>query len=157
MKVVIPTFEDRVSPRFDCARAFLVVSIEDGQPSERQELAAAGWAPHERINRLVELGADAVVCGGIDCWSAESLRSAGIVLYGWVNGTIDEALNALCQGKLNANALAATDGRCRRERRPESEDQRRKDERFSKGSDVESHRRRRRGGRGRYGGPGSAG
>jgi len=133
-----------------------VVSVEDGQPTERQELVAIGWALHERINRLVELGADAVVCGGIDCWSAESLRSAGIVLYGWVSGTIDEALNALCRGKLNANALAAADGRCRRAREPASEDQRRKGEPSPRDSEIHGHRRRRRGGRGRCGPQGSA-
>lgn len=157
MKIAIPTFGNRVSPRFDCAKTFLVISVEDGKPSERQELAAAGWAPHERINRLIDLGAEAVICGGIDCWSAESLRSAGIVLYGWVSGTIDEALNALYRGKLNANALVAADGRCRREREPEAGDRRRDDERSPMNPDSSGHRRRRRGGRGRCGPTGSAG
>lgn len=156
MKIALPTFGDRVSPRFDCAQAFLVVTIEDGKPSKRQEVAADGWAPYERINRLVELGADAVVCGGIDCWSAESLRSAGIVLYGWVNGTIDEALNALCQGKLSAKALIIADGRCRRGRGLGSEGQRRMDEQPLQDPNVRGHGQRRRGGRGRCTPPGSA-
>ncbi len=156
MKIAIPTFGDRVSPRFDCAQAFLVVTVEDGSPSERQEVAADGWAPYERINRLVELGADAVICGGIDCWSAESLRSAGIVLYGWVNGTIDEALNALCQGELSTESLIIADVRCRRGRGLDSESLGRMDERPLQDPNARGHGKRRRGGRGRYAPPGSA-
>jgi predicted Fe-Mo cluster-binding NifX family protein len=75
--------------------------VEGGTISEQRELNAADWAPHERINRLVALGVDAVVCGGIDRWSAESLRSAGIALYGWVTGTIEETLDALLRGDLD--------------------------------------------------------
>ena len=56
MKIAIPTFATRVSPRFDCARSILVVTIDEGEASERQELTASDWAPHERINRLLELG-----------------------------------------------------------------------------------------------------
>ncbi len=56
MKIAIPTFATRVSPRFDCVRSILVVTIDEGEASERQELTASDWDPHERINRLLELG-----------------------------------------------------------------------------------------------------
>ena len=117
MKVAIPTFGDRVSPRFDCAQSVLVVNIEEGQLLERQELVASGWAPHERINRLVETGIDTVVCGGIDCWSAESLQSAGVTIYACVTGDLEEALAALALGELGpvARRMAPEpSGWCRR-------------------------------------------
>ena len=43
MKVAIPTFGDRVSPRFDCANTFLVVTLErdeivHGRGTERRRL-----------------------------------------------------------------------------------------------------------------------
>ena len=101
MKVAVPTFGDRVSPRFDCAVSFLVATVDKGDISDRLVLDASEWAPHERINRLVALGVDVVVCGGIDCWSAESLRSVGVSLYGWVAGTIEESLDALVRGELD--------------------------------------------------------
>lgn len=119
MKVAIPTFGDRVSPRFDCAQAFLVVTINDSQPVEREELSASNWPPHERINRMVELGVDTVVCGGIDCWSAESLESAGITIYGWITGEIEEALAALVRGDLDSENAREAGGRCGRKRVPE--------------------------------------
>src|SRR5210317_407643 len=105
MKVAVPTFGDRVSPRFDCAVSLLVATLENGEILERRILDASQWAPRERINRLVELGVDVVICGGIDCWSAESLRSVGVSLVGSVAGTIDESLTALLRGELAGDAL----------------------------------------------------
>jgi predicted Fe-Mo cluster-binding NifX family protein len=111
MKIAIPSFGNRVSPRFDCAEGVLLVSVDQGQPSNREELAFSGLAPHERINRLAEHGVDTVVCGGIDCWSVQSLQSAGITVYGWVAGEIEEALAALLAGNLGTDLTANGGGR----------------------------------------------
>ena len=115
MKIAIPKFGERVSPRFDCAQVFLLFEIHDGESPKRREIEATGWAPHERIHRLVELGVDAVVCGGIDCWSVESLHAAGVTVYGWVVGEVDDALARLLAGNLEPDAVmrAASGGRCR--------------------------------------------
>jgi predicted Fe-Mo cluster-binding NifX family protein len=116
VKIAVPTFGTRVSPRFDCAQGFLVLTVEAGDTSDRRELTAAGWAPHERINRLLELGVGAVLCGGIDCWSAESLQSAGVTVYSLVTGEIDDAVAALVRGDLDAEPVTQAGGRprCRR-------------------------------------------
>lgn len=100
MRIVVPTFGDRVSPRFDCAASFLVATLDSGRISDRLVLNASGWTPHDRINRLIALGVDAVVCGGIDRWSAESLRSVDIAVYRRVAGTVQESLDALARGEL---------------------------------------------------------
>ena len=112
MKIAIPTFATRVSPRFDCARSVLVVTVDDGDASERRELSAGDWAPHERVNRLLELGVDTVICGGIDCWSVASLQSAGVTVYGWITGEIEDALAAFLQGNLDSDAEMEDSGRC---------------------------------------------
>ena len=113
MKIAIATFATRVSPRFDCAESILVVTTDEGEPSKRQELSTSDWAPHERINRLLELGVDTVICGGIDRWSAASLQSAGVTIYGWVTGEAEDALAALLQGDLDCEAATEDAGRCR--------------------------------------------
>jgi predicted Fe-Mo cluster-binding NifX family protein len=100
----MPVFGERVSPRFDCAASFLVADVQDGRIVERHEFQAVDWAPHERINRLVQLGVNTVICGGIDRWSAESLRSVGITLYGWISGSIEDTLAALLRGDLHCEA-----------------------------------------------------
>ncbi len=122
MKIAIPTFGTRVSPRFDCAQSVLVVNVDDGGETKRQEVAAAHWAPHERINRLLELGVDTVVCGGIDRWSTASLQSAGVTVYALVAGEVGNALSALVQGDLDAEAATEGRGRCACRRFPGDND-----------------------------------
>ena len=104
MKLAMPVFGERVSPRFDCAASFLVADVQEGRFVERHEFEAVDWAPHERINRLIQLGVNTVICGGIDRWSAESLRSVGITLYGWISGSIEDTLAALLRGDLHCEA-----------------------------------------------------
>ena len=108
MKIAVPVFGSRVSPRFDCAQVFLVLTADEGNDLQRQELVATNWAPHERINRLMELGVNTVICGGIDWWSAQSLRSAGIIVYSSVTGDVEEALNALLRGEMRAEGATQT-------------------------------------------------
>jgi predicted Fe-Mo cluster-binding NifX family protein len=102
MKVAMPTFGNRVSPRFDCANSFLIVTVHAQEILERRELDATHWTPNERVARIIAMGVDAVVCGGIDRYSAESLRDAGITLYGSFAGASEETLQALMRGRLSA-------------------------------------------------------
>jgi len=112
MKIAIPTFGTRVSPRFDCAQEIAIVTVGEGGPSERVELAASDWPPHQRIHRLLELGVDTVLCGGIDRWTTRALQSAGVTIYGWVAGEVEDALAALLNGELDAEAAIQRGGRC---------------------------------------------
>jgi predicted Fe-Mo cluster-binding NifX family protein len=110
MKIAIPKFGNRVSPRLDCAPAFLVVTFENGQSVDRRELAVADWEAHQRTSCLLELGVTAVICGGIDWWSAESLRSQGIALYSGVAGEIEDALAVFARGELDLESAAQSSG-----------------------------------------------
>jgi predicted Fe-Mo cluster-binding NifX family protein len=118
MKIAIATFGTRVSPRFDCAPSLLVVTVDATGTPVRQELSAVNWAPHQRIMGLLELGVDTVVCGGIDCWSAASLQSAGVTIYGWVAGEVEDALAALLRGELDSQAAMPSGAPCRCRRFP---------------------------------------
>ncbi|NQU20394.1 MAG: NifB/NifX family molybdenum-iron cluster-binding protein [Candidatus Nealsonbacteria bacterium] len=112
-KIAIPAFDTRVSPRFDCAKVIVVLTVDgEGEASDRDCLRVADWAPHERVNRLLELGIDTVICGGIDRWSAASLQAGGVTVYGWVTGEVDNALAALLQGELDRDAATEGHGRC---------------------------------------------
>lgn len=122
MKIAIPTFGNRVSPRFDYAQSVLIVTVDDGHAGEREEVVASSWAPYERINKLTEFDVDTVVCGGIDCWSAESLKSAGITIHSWVTGEIEDALAAFVRGDLYSEDTTQGAGRFRRRRILDCED-----------------------------------
>ena len=105
MIAAIPTFGNRVSPRFDCAQAFLLVTLEQGEVMRREEIDASNWAPRDRVHRLTSLGVETVICGGIDRWSADSLLDAGIDLHGHVSGLVERALELLRRGELPTTAV----------------------------------------------------
>ena len=113
MKIAIPIFGSRVSPRFDCAREIAIVTVDEGRVSDRLKLAAVKWPPHERIHQLLELGVDTIVCGGIDRCMTRALLSAGVTIYGWVAGDAEDALSALLKGVLDNEAGVQGSGRCR--------------------------------------------
>jgi predicted Fe-Mo cluster-binding NifX family protein len=100
MKVAMPTFGNRVSPRFDCSNSLLVVTTRGQQIVDRRELNVTAFTPRDRIAQLLSMGVEVVVCGGIDRCSAESLRDAGVTLYSEVTDTSEAALAALLSGKL---------------------------------------------------------
>jgi len=110
MRVAVRLFGSRVSPRFDCAQVFLIATPDEGGTWQRQELSAADWAPHERINRLVAMGIDNLICGGIDWWSSESLLSAGILVFDSITGEADEALAAWRRGDLGEGRRKTLEG-----------------------------------------------
>ena len=112
MKIAIPLFDERVSPRFDCARSFLLAVAENGRAIEREEIPAAVWSPLERVEVLKELGVDTLICGGIDEVSSRRLILRHVKIYSWVTGLAEEALQSLLKGELKPRAMVGPGGRC---------------------------------------------
>jgi len=73
MKVAIPMFNSRVSPRFDFASKVLVATIEGGIVIERQEHSLADLNPIRRSALLNVLGINLMICGGISGFSERLL------------------------------------------------------------------------------------
>jgi predicted Fe-Mo cluster-binding NifX family protein len=110
VKLAVATFGERVSPRFDCAQTFLVVTVNERGFSDHQYVYTSGWGPHERVNHLVALGVQAVVCGGIDVRSAEWLHSLGVKVFARKTGSIEEVLAGLFE-ELSPTELATANPR----------------------------------------------
>jgi len=100
MKIAIPIFGPRVSPRFDCAPSFLLFTVENGEVIDHEELFINALDPWQRLERLRELNIQALICGGIDGNSERILRSHQIRVIPWVAGEVEEALESFLKGKL---------------------------------------------------------
>jgi predicted Fe-Mo cluster-binding NifX family protein len=101
MKIAIPIFGARVSPRFDFAPRLLLYTLEDGRVVGREELSLDSWNAWERVERLKQMGVEALICGGIPGCSAQALEEYRIRVISWVSGDAEEALSCFLRGELS--------------------------------------------------------
>ena len=94
MKIAVTTCDGRISPVFDVAREVLVVHLERGREVCRHSRALDGDPPRRQLHRLVDLGVDVLICGGITAGQRALLRAAGIHVADQSVGTVDQALGA---------------------------------------------------------------
>jgi predicted Fe-Mo cluster-binding NifX family protein len=112
MKVAIPIFGPRVSPRFDYAPGLLLFDLEAGRVVGSEKFSLQDWDRFQRLQKLRELGVQTLICGGIDGNSAQILSDYGIRVIAWVAGEADEAMRCFLRGKLRPGVEVCP--RCRR-------------------------------------------
>jgi predicted Fe-Mo cluster-binding NifX family protein len=113
MKIVIPVFESRISPRFDCAPGFRLYEMEGDRITGIREISCEGWNDMDRVSRLKVLGIDTLICGGIPDYLLSILKNNGINVIPWVAGDNSEVLTVFLQGRLNSGTVICQ-GRKRR-------------------------------------------
>ncbi len=102
MKLAVPIFGPRVSPRFDCASTFLLFTVENGKVIDRGELLTQDLEFWQRVVRLREMNIQALICGGIDGHSAQALEACQIQVTAWVAGEAEEAMKYYLRGELKS-------------------------------------------------------
>jgi predicted Fe-Mo cluster-binding NifX family protein len=112
MRVAIPIFGPRVSPRFDCAPGLLLFSLEAGKVVGSEKFSLQAWDRLQRLQKLKDLGVQTLICGGIDGHSAQVLSDYRIRVIAWVAGEADEAMRCFLEGKLRSGVELCP--RCRR-------------------------------------------
>jgi predicted Fe-Mo cluster-binding NifX family protein len=100
MKIAIPVFGNRVSPRFDCANTMLLVTIRRKEIIEKKEFEIAQLNIFERVKQLANLGITKVICGGIDIFSLRLLNSHGINVIPFISGEIENVIKLFINGQL---------------------------------------------------------
>lgn len=121
MKVAIPMFNSRVSPRFDFAAKMLIATIESGTVSERQEYALTNLHPIRRSSLLCELGVTVLICGGISSFCHRLIINNRIRVIPMIQGEIEDVLNHFMNGRLissRANHIHGKRSQHQRAKRP---------------------------------------
>jgi len=115
MKLAVPLFGSRVSPRFGCAGEILIAEIADGSVASTRVVPCSAMSPHQVAEHLAELGVSAVICAGISCQHEALLAARGIAV---IPGVVGEADAAVCAYAANSLAPGAcVPGGCGRRRR----------------------------------------
>jgi len=102
MTVVLPIWQNRISPVLDYAGRFLVVSFEGLQETGRREVLIGG-VDHETIAKGIgELDAQVLLCGAISQPLEMQLNRSGLRIVSHVCGEVDAVLQAFFGGTLES-------------------------------------------------------
>jgi len=111
MKIAIPAFQTKISPRFDSTQGFILLQVEKSNVMKREELPTKDWPSSAKIKQLVDLGVDTLICGGIDLESMQQLNFNGIKIYSWITGEIEDAVTRFLNQGLESGIILGTRGR----------------------------------------------
>ena len=100
MRLAIPIFGSRVSPRFDCSQKILLIDIQNGAVVNKNEVDTSGWHSLSYIARLYNLKPNIVICGGICNRDYYALSNHGIRIIPSVFGEVEEVIRSFLKGDL---------------------------------------------------------
>jgi predicted Fe-Mo cluster-binding NifX family protein len=107
MKIAIPLFENRISPRLDCAKKFLLLKVEEKDKkvisSKETEIKTSDTG--ENIEFYVSNEIDVVICGGISIEMQAFLVKHEVRVISWVTGEAHKALDLFIESKLVSGAM----------------------------------------------------
>jgi predicted Fe-Mo cluster-binding NifX family protein len=111
MKVAIPVFHTKISPRFDQAQGFVLLETDHSEVVAREDLATRGWSEKDKMRQLVELGIETLICGGIDRASLQYLSFNGVSVYSWVTGEVDDAVTCFLDNRMKPGIILGEQGK----------------------------------------------
>lgn len=107
MKVAIPLFGTRVSPRCLFSDKTRLFQVTNGRVVSEKTVDTSDMTEEERLSQLVDLEIDVFICGAIDDEFIQRAGSYGIKVFHDVAAEAEDAVSALIAGTLkNGYGLA---------------------------------------------------
>lgn len=103
MRIAVTYDNGNIFQHFGHTEQFKVYNVEDGKITEAKVVDTNGAGHGALAGVLSAIGADVLICGGIGGGAQMALAEAGVKLYGGVNGSADDAVNAFLAEKLDFN------------------------------------------------------
>jgi len=98
--IIIPLFENRISPRLDYAQHFKLFTHEHGKIQKEESIKIITNNRLERINRIIRLKPHTIICNGLTERCYVELTKSKIQVIPWVQGEIEEMLQKYFSGYL---------------------------------------------------------
>ena len=105
MTIAIPLFGERVSPHFSTAPELLVVLTREQTICSTMRFHFATASLAEKKKRLLSLGVETLICGGIDRGTQGWLQKRGIHVIANVLGEAEDALTKCMSIKIKRSLL----------------------------------------------------
>lgn len=104
MRIAVTYENGNVFQHFGHTAYFKLYDVENGAVTAAQVIGTDGSGHGALAGLLVAQQVDALICDGIGGGAQMALSNAGIRLYAGVSGSADEAVQALLNGTLRADA-----------------------------------------------------
>lgn len=106
MKIAVTYEAGQIFQHFGHTGAFKVYDVKDGEIVKSEVVDTNGSGHGALAGMLLNLGVDALICGGIGGGAVNALNMVGIEIYAGNAGDCDEAVENLLAGNLDINAEA---------------------------------------------------
>ncbi len=100
MKVAIPLYGNRVSPRFGYTRDFLIVELEGAKEIDRKILTMEIDHPGRMADRFAREGVSLILSGGMNPYFQEQFRLRNIAVIWGLIGEADDVLATYLDGQV---------------------------------------------------------
>ncbi len=100
-KIIIPVFGNRISPRLEYAKSFQLITIENNKIIAKESVMILANNILERINMLINLKPDVVICNGLSELYREELVKNHIRIIPWINGNVETIIKKYLNKTLN--------------------------------------------------------
>jgi len=122
IKIAIPLFGKKISPRFDLSPELWIITVENGEVVHQEKISMTNFNLFQRIRHLNLNGVNKVICGGIHDFGLDQLRNMGIDVFHNTTGEADVALDVFLKGRLEPGSQCEKiEGRFRTQKRCEQE------------------------------------
>jgi predicted Fe-Mo cluster-binding NifX family protein len=113
MKIAIPMFGKRISPRFDFSPEMWIIDVEGGKVVRQEKLPTAHLNLPQRLEQITSSGVEKVICGGIDGFCQNQLGGRGIDIVQDVMGDAEIVFDLFMKGRLQSGLYCEGKGRRR--------------------------------------------
>jgi predicted Fe-Mo cluster-binding NifX family protein len=96
----------RIAPVFDTARNIHIVQVDSGRITDEMQATLLEEFPVQKALRLVGLGIDTLICGGISRAMHTVVSSYGIRILPFVAGDLKDVIEAWIRGSLDPDVFA---------------------------------------------------
>jgi len=103
--IAIPVFGNRVSPRLDYTESLQLVKIENGVIQNKEIVKLLSLSRFEKINMLVRIHPNIIICDGVSDLSYEKLITNNIKVFPWIHGEVDTVIDKYLNGKLKQSDI----------------------------------------------------
>lgn len=103
MKVAVTVWQDTVSTVCDFSSRLLVFDVTEGEVKNRSFVPFETRALPERVNQLVALGVEVLLCGAVSRPLERMIRASGVKVVPCLRGSIEEIIRAYLDGGLSDN------------------------------------------------------